>query len=101
VPATGLGNSVSAIGVDDAKPAECAAIVVTSRLDGGGTLAGTAGSDLLLGSGGADDLTGAGGDDCIVGGAGADTVDGGPGTDVCVVNAGVSPIACETVVTRP
>lgn len=50
----------------------------------GGTLRGTAGTDIITGGNGADLLFGGGGDDIIRDGAGADTLTGGAGADVFV-----------------
>ncbi|MEZ4503353.1 MAG: hypothetical protein R3C39_12065 [Dehalococcoidia bacterium] len=93
LPLVSVHESTAAQGVDDVKPAECAALTLTSLVTGSGTITGTAGDDLILGSSGSDSITGGGGRDCILGGGGDDTIDGegdddvllgGAGTDICI-----------------
>jgi len=92
LPLVSVQESTAAQGINDVKPAECAAFAVTSLVVGSGVIVGTAGDDLILGSSGADTITGGGGRDCIVAGDGDDDIDGegdddvllgGPGIDVC------------------
>jgi Ca2+-binding RTX toxin-like protein len=79
------------------KPDACAAISVTVKLSGSGTITGTASNELLTGSAGVDTMNGGGGSDCLVGGGGNDSLGGGNGTDVCIGGAGTDTFtSCET-----
>lgn len=99
VPATHAGISSRATGPNDVKPSECAGITVTARVQGSGTITGTASAELVIGSTGIDTMSGLGGDDCLVGGGGNDVVDGGLGTDVCLGGPGTDTfLSCETQV---
>ena len=87
VPATRLGQQVSATSVDDRKPKpECNGITVVNLFQ---NTNGGAGNDLVVGNSTAQTLNGNGGNDTLRGGAGTDVCIGGPGTDT--FNA-----ACET-----
>ena len=91
-------NDTRTIGANDLKPTECAAITLTAKVTGAGTIAGTAAAELITGSAGVDTVTGAGGSDCLLGGAGNDSLNGGAGTDVCIGGAGTDTFNnnCET-----
>ena len=87
------------ITANNLKPPECAAITLTSKVSGSGTITGTNSSELITGSGIADTIRGRGGSDCILGGAGSDSFDGGGGTDVCIGGPDTDTFtACETVI---
>jgi len=96
VPATRLGQQVSATSVDDLKQKpDCNGITVTTLVEnanGGG------GNDLVLGDSTAQSLRGFNGDDCILGGGGNDTLRGDNGTDVCIGGPGTDTFhsTCET-----
>ncbi len=96
VPATRLGQQVSATSVDDRKPKPaCNGVTVANlflNVNGG------AGNDLVLGNSTAQTLNGNGGNDCVHGGGGNDTLRGGAGTDVCIGGPGTDtfPAGCET-----
>jgi Ca2+-binding RTX toxin-like protein len=100
VPGTRAEHDQRAITPNDLKPDACAAISVTAKLTGSGTITGTAASELITGSGGADTIDGGGGNDCIVGGGGVDNLRGSGGTDVCIGGAGNDSIhpSCETAI---
>lgn len=96
VPATRLGQQVSATSVDDRKPKpECNGITVVNLFQNanGGT-----GNDLVLGDSTVQTLRGNGGNDCILGGGGNDTLRGDAGTDVCIGGPGTDSFhaTCET-----
>lgn len=96
VPATRLGQQVSATSVDDRKPKpECSGITVANLFQNanGGT-----GNDLIVGDSTAQTLRGNGGNDCILGGGGNDTLRGDAGTDVCIGGPGTDSFhaTCET-----
>jgi hypothetical protein len=110
LPLISVHESTAAQGIEDIKPAECAALTLTNLVVGSGVITGTAGDDLIFGSGGADTITGGAGRDCIVGGGGDDTIDGesgddvllgGPGADVCTGGGDAGDAfpdgSCETV----
>ena len=88
VPPTNADEQLRAITANDLKPAECAALNLTAKLGGSGTINGTAASELIVGGSGADRIDGLGGDDCIVTGAGGDTLIGGVGMDFCLGGTG-------------
>ena len=89
-------NDTRTIAPADLKPVECAAVLVTVKLSGSGTINGTAANELITGSAVADNISGGQGDDCLLGGAGNDRLAGGPGTDVCIGGAGTNTYAgCE------
>lgn len=97
VPPTFAGNSTRAITANDLKPAECAALDLTSVRGGAGLVTGSGANELLLGSELADSIEGAGGDDCLVGGPMGDTLTGGAGVDVCLGGGGIDVfVGCET-----
>jgi Ca2+-binding RTX toxin-like protein len=101
VPPTRLSDTSRAIGVNDLKPPECAAINLVNIVvcpAAGGTCTGTSKSDLILGSANADTITGKGGNDCILGGGGDDSLNGNGGTgDVCIGGPGNDTFTnCET-----
>ena len=79
VPASRLDDDSFSITANDLKPAECAALNLTSIVVAGN---GTAGNDLILGTAGNDNLRGSDGDDCIVGGGGDDSLDGQKDNDI-------------------
>ncbi len=79
VPATRLDDDTLPITANNLKPAECAALNLTTIVVAGN---GTAGNDLILGTAGNDTMRGSDGDDCIVGGGGDDTLDGQKGNDI-------------------
>lgn len=96
VPGSRATAAIQAIGPNELKPAECAALTPT-RLETG--LTGTNADELQLGTAGADPLEGRAGDDCVLGGGGADAIDGGAGIDVCVGGPGTDTFTrCETAV---
>ncbi|AQZ34168.1 heme peroxidase [Pseudomonas sp. LPH1] len=74
---TDNGNTLESL--TSAATAVLAGIMVMTTF--GGTLTGTAGSEIMLGSDGDDILLGMGGDDTLEGGAGNDTLSGGAGND--------------------
>ena len=97
VPPSFAGNQVQPITAEDLKPAECAALVLTTVIGNAGAVAGTEASDLLLGSELIDIIEGSGGGDCLVGGPGDDALTGGAGVDVCLGGPGVDTfVGCET-----
>ena len=97
VPATRVDYNVSAITINDLKPAACAGLSLTNLIIGSGTLTGTSGNDLILGSSGVDVIDGLGGNDCILGGGGDDLITGGDGNDVCQGGPGNDSFStCET-----
>lgn len=84
-------------GPNDLKPTECAALTLTAKISGSGTITGTSANELITGSSGTDNINGGFGNDCIIGGAGNDTINGGSGTDVCIGNGGNDSFSnCET-----
>jgi len=84
-------------GANDIKPTECAALTLTTKLSGSGTINGTSAAELITGSAANDNISGAGGNDCIIGGAGVDSINGGAGTDVCIGGGGTDTFTnCET-----
>ena len=94
VPASNVGRSQQAIGVQDLAPPECAGMGLTTLVTNGN---GTNGNDLLLGDAAVNTLSGSNGNDCLVGGAGNDTLRGQGGTDVCIGGAGTDTYQqCET-----
>jgi Ca2+-binding RTX toxin-like protein len=100
VPASRAGTDTRAIGLNDAKPADCAGITVTTLVSGSGPIAGTSGNDLVLGSAAVDTVTAGLGNDCVLGGGGNDTIDGGAlGQDVCIGGPGTDTfVSCEVQV---
>lgn len=102
VPATKAGQVVQAIGPNNLKPSQCAAITLTNKISGSGTITGTAGSDLITGGAAADTINAGDGSDCLLGGGADDTLSGQGGTgDVCIGGPGTDtfPIivhGCET-----
>ena len=82
---------------NDLKPTQCAALALTAKRTGSGTITGNASAELITGSGAVDTIDGAGGNDCILGGGGNDALRGGAGTDVCIGGAGTDTFnGCET-----
>jgi Ca2+-binding RTX toxin-like protein len=99
VPATKAADRSQAATANTIKPTpECAAITLTTKLQGSGNFNGTAAAELITGSAGVDTINGLGGDDCILGGGGNDSLTGGAGTDVCIGGPGTDTFAanCET-----
>jgi hypothetical protein len=96
VPATRAERDVSAITVNQLKPAACNAFNVVNLVTGGAS--GGAQNDLVLGTAGVNNpLRGRGGRDCIVGGGGNDLLRGDAGNDVCIGGPGVDTfVSCET-----
>lgn len=89
VPASKLADTTRPITPNDLKPNECNGITLTAKLIWtGGTLTGTAASELLIGTGAGQTINGGGGDDCIVGGGGNDTLTGGTGMVVVLGGPG-------------
>ena len=82
VPISKIVNSSRPITLNDLKPAECAALNLTTLVTGSGKFSGTAGNDLILGSPAADDIRGNAGTDCVLGGGGDDKLDGREHNDV-------------------
>jgi len=95
VPATKAGQRTSAIGVNNLKPPQCAALNLTAIRVGND---GTAANELVLGSAAGQTIRGRGGSDCILGGGGNDTVRGDQQTDVCLGGPGNDTFhnSCET-----
>ena len=95
VPATYKLEQVSATGVNEKKPVECAALLLETIVTG---VAGGSDDELILGGAGAETITGSSGSDCLVGGGGNDDLDGGSGTDVCIGGPGTDTfdVKCET-----
>jgi Ca2+-binding RTX toxin-like protein len=98
VPPTKLGTSVRATGANQVKPAQCAALTLTTVVNAAGTYTAPNGvNGLLLGSGAGDWITGRSGSECLVGGGGNDILNGGSGTDVCIGGPGNDVfLGCET-----
>ncbi len=101
VPSSRLADKRSTIDANALKPAQCAALDLTSIIvcpSTGGTCDGTNASELILGSSLADTIRGRQGDDCILGGGGADAIRGNNGTDVCIGGPGTDSFqaTCET-----
>lgn len=88
VPPSRAGLFVHGTVANDLKPAQCAALNLSTIVTGDGNLAGTRGSDLIIGGPAAQTLTGAGGDDCLIGGGGDDVLRGGKGDDVLIAGPG-------------
>ncbi len=85
---TRAGEDNRTAGPNDLKPADCASITVTNKLNGSGIFSGTSASDLITGSSVGDLISAGNGDDCVLGGDGNDTINGGSGTDVCIGGPG-------------
>ncbi|MFI8747805.1 peroxidase family protein, partial [Pseudomonas sp. NPDC077186] len=81
---TDNGNTLESL--TSAATAVLAGIMVMTTF--GGTLTGTAGSEIMLGSDGDDRLLGMGGDDTLEGGVGNDVLIGGTGNDIMRGGAG-------------
>jgi Ca2+-binding RTX toxin-like protein len=98
VPASKLGSSARATGANDVKPAQCAALALTTVVSAAVSYTAPNGvNGLLLGSSVPDSITGRSGNECILGGGGNDVINGGSGTDVCIGGPGVDTFAnCET-----
>lgn len=97
VGATKAEDDTRAITPNDLKPSQCAALTLTAKRSGSGTITGTAAAELITGGSGVDNINGAGGTDCILGGAGNDAINGGAGVDVCIGGAGTDTFSnCET-----
>jgi Ca2+-binding RTX toxin-like protein len=90
VPQTRLASRSAAITANTLKPAQCAAITLTSLVvcSATGTCYGTGNADLILDTSAGHTINGSGGNDCILGGGGNDTINGGAGTDVCIGGSG-------------
>ncbi len=96
VPESGLDYDVIPITANQAKPSDCASLILTSIIVND---AGSSGNDLLLGTSNNDSLSGNDGDDCIYSGNGDDTLDGGAGSDICIGGAGTDTFSnCEVEV---
>lgn len=97
VPATKAGRATSAIGVNDLKPPECAALILTAITVG---VTGTNANELVLGGAAAETVRGGAGDDCVLGGGGNDTIRGDQQTDVCLGGPGTDTlhVSCESQV---
>lgn len=94
VPGTYASQTASAITANDLKPADCAALNLTSVVVGND---GTAANDLVLGDATGALVRGRNGDDCVLGGGGDDDVRGNGDTDVCIGGPGNDVFAtCET-----
>ena len=95
---TKAGDVSRSVTPNDLKPTECAAITLTAKLSGSGTINGAATAELITGSAAVDTISGNNGDDCILGGAGNDSLAGGAGIDVCIGGAGTDTFNnnCET-----
>ena len=99
VASTKVKDDSRAITPDTLKPTECAALALTAKLSGSGTITGTSANELITGSAAVDNINGGFGNDCILGGAGNDTINGGSGTDVCIGGGGTDTFSnCETQV---
>ena len=99
VDATKAEDDTRAITANDLKPAECAAMTLTAKVTGSGTINGTSAAELITGSAVVDNFNGGFGTDCIVGGAGDDAFIGGGGVDVCIGGAGTDTFSsCETMI---
>lgn len=97
VPPSFAGNTIQPITANDLKPAECAALDLTTVVGSAGTVTGSAANELLLGSELLDIIDGGGGDDCLVGGPADDVLTGGLGVDVCFGGGGLDTfVGCET-----
>jgi Ca2+-binding RTX toxin-like protein len=97
VAPSSAGSNQAAIGANDLKPPEAAALTLTTLRTGSLTVIGTAGADLVLGSASLDTLSGAGSGDALIGGGAADILDGGAGADVCIGGPGIDTfLGCET-----
>jgi Ca2+-binding RTX toxin-like protein len=98
VGSTRAGTHEMAILVNELKPPECAALSLTARVTGSGSVTGTGAAELVVAGSGVDAVDGAGSDDCIVGGAGNDSLKGSGGNDVCIGGPGADTFDpdCET-----
>ena len=97
VGGTKAGDDSRAAAPNDLKPTECAALSLTAKLSGSGTITGTSANELITGSAIIDSISGGAGNDCLLGGAGNDVLNGGSGTDVCIGGAGTDTFSnCET-----
>ena len=91
VQSTHLSRQRIGLNANSMKPAECAALNLTSVVlcpAGGGNCDGTDASDLIIGSPNADSISGGKGDDCILGGRGDDFLKAEQGNDICIGGAG-------------
>ena len=96
VPGSGLDYDVVPITANQAKPSDCASLLLTNIITGS---TGSTNNDLLLGTLNNDSLNGNDGDDCIYAGDGDDALDGGAGNDICTGGAGTDTFSnCEVVV---
>jgi len=92
------GNPTDATTANKLKPAQCAALTLTTIVRGSGDFEGGGASELILGSSGTDKIRGRSGNDCILGGAGNDELRGDDGTDICIGGPGTDSLDsdCET-----
>ncbi len=98
VAVTKAEDDTRSITPNDLKPTQCAAISLTAKRSGTGTINGNANAELITGSAVVDTISGAGGNDCLLGGAGNDSLNGGTQIDVCIGGAGTDTFnaSCET-----
>jgi Ca2+-binding RTX toxin-like protein len=98
VGVTKADDDTRSITPDDLKPTQCAAIALTNKRSGSGTITGDATAELITGGASVDTIAGSGGNDCLLGGASNDSLNGGTGTDVCIGGAGTDTFnsSCET-----
>jgi Ca2+-binding RTX toxin-like protein len=99
VPTTRIGQQIDTVSANALKPAQCAALNLTTIVVcTGGNCNGTGASELLLGTANGERIRGRGGFDCIVGGGGNDDLVGnGSNGDVCIGGPGADTFAtCET-----
>jgi Ca2+-binding RTX toxin-like protein len=87
VPNTNVAVLTQPITPNTLKPAQCAALNLTTLLTGNGNITGTSAPELILGGPAAQTLKGSGGGDCLIGGGGVDHLQGAGGFDVCIGNA--------------
>ncbi|MEY2420190.1 MAG: hypothetical protein QOI95_257 [Acidimicrobiaceae bacterium] len=98
VATTKVEDDTRVIGANDLKPTQCAAITLTTKLTGSGTINGGAANELITGGAAVDTISGNNGNDCLMGGGGNDSLNGGAGTDVCIGGLGTDTFnaSCET-----
>ncbi len=88
VPVTNAADHISTITPNDLKPVECAALNLTAKITGSGSINGTAANELITGSAGRDIVDAGDGDDCVLTGDFKDDIDCGLGTDVALSGTG-------------
>ena len=98
VPPTRAGERSLAVGVNDIKPGECAALDLAAITSGSGAVNGAPSSELVVAGSQSDTIDAAGGDDCVLGGGGDDDISGSGGNDICIGGPGTDSFApdCET-----